>query len=864
MKMKKIIAMISVLTMVLTFIAVPVIAEETTDNSIVTVDYSINKMGKDYVLEPIFKTNTIIEFDYDLSNVTDASTNPINIPIAVKSNGVELCRASIQESSLVFDVENPPKLIGTSMNGDVSGKACGFVGIKGTITLAVDLENKEITAKYTNGDFLKQETLLGTYAFSGEYDGTSGITALNLGASGSPVFSGQARIFSPATDAEFEAYKICASKYNFETGKTNYALRYDNGTDFCRSNAKGRESSVVYDAPSDNCYLKIPAGGTFAIMNGKPNFGYSGKTYVKYKQYIAGDAALIGNSTMTAKHWKANDQRTIAKVQFTGNQVKGVGNSTITYELPESSLKSWVEVMQVYDLEADTATLCIDGVNCGTINNFTDTDILSYVEFTFAENDTYIDDVEIGNFTGTVPEYIKKHYETLNISKGMATQNKKFNDTFTGNTVVEFDYDFSSGDFASGINIPFILLNNESEFARIAVNDVVKEGSDNFYNTRFEVQGNVIQAAAVAQKGKIVLLVDFKNHSVSAKYYGNNFKQEALLGTVSIDETITSLTGFKIGASQTPEMTVAVTAYEVDNFAEFTATKIKYDFETDKYTEGLDTATFDFGKDINKNSGARIGETNTNHYLIIPKAKVFEIKLNDINRGYSGVLYLKHKLYVNGDVPMTSGSYFEPQQYITGSTKEIDSVQFIGNTVRTYVSNDAMVQTQTIPTNLYNNWFEVMNVIDFDNHKVTTYIDGVRYGTLNIDSEMNLFNVIKYEFYENEVYIDDLEIGTFMDDMPVKAVTAKNSLTNKFEAAFSAGSIYDANNLGKSALIVLCTYAGNKLENVAFETVSYPIENKILGILDDGVSNDVKAFIWDGTSGLKPLMNPVVGFKVHR
>lgn len=854
--MKKIISLISALSMIMSLGFTGVHAEE----NIFTDEYTIpNKSNVEKQLSGYdFTKNTVIEADYDFSGAdweTNGLTGGINIPFVLKSDGTEIGRIAINDSgnkSLYrtkieyFDEKGTKKY----------DNYCAGVANKGKMQMLVDFTDKQITVKYYSESF-KTEAMLAKFPFSCDSTGTAidvtkGLTSVQIGASQCPQTNIKLKVFSPEN---FNDYKAAKVKYNFEGGI------FANGADttlldFTRSTNKGANMTVVSDDSGNHC-MRVPANETLTVMAARIGDGFTGRTYVKYKQYMTGNPTNYASNYMMAYHWRDGDQKAISKVGFSGTFIRntaidgGVDKPQISLDRGESLTGKWIDVLQVIDFNEHTATLYIDGIGQSKVNILNTPNILTKVDFKF-ENDVYIDDLEIGDVTSELDSVInnKVFEQIVNVAEKNSAEtpiNSLYN--FTDNTVVDLDYEFTG----KPSNLPFILTNNGTEFARISVFDS-NEKADR--NALYAVKvANTVDASAVAAKGRIRLAIDYTDATVTAMYYGESFKNKTLLGVIPFTKG-NVLTSVKIGASGAPATTVKIRVYEPDNFADYKITSVKYDFETDSYTDKLDENIVDFNKGGGKPANIKITSDNTgNHYVYIPAGtNNFSITPTSIDCGFDGKFIVKHRQYINGSADMENfANGIDVKQYKTGETLTAASIKFNGNDVRFRGAEVSDQKVNVLPQSIHGRWVNFMQVFDIDKHTATLYIDNVNYGTVALADGISMINQVSFFFGENDAFVDDFEVARYSDETAIASIITKDD--NGYHAVMNAGYLDESLNSGKTAFMAFAAYdSEGKLVKVVSDKIAYPANNKKFTISNSVEITSVKTFIWDGEN-LSPLNN---------
>ncbi len=854
--MKKIISLISALSMIMSLGFTGVCADENifADEYVIPNKSNVEKQLSGYD----FTKNTVVEAEYDFSNAdweTNDLSNVINIPFILKSNGTEIGRIAINGAG-------NKSLYGTKIEYfDENGKkdylnSCGSAADKGKMQMLIDFTDKQITVKYYGENF-KTEAMLAKFPFSRDTAGTAldvtgGLTSVQIGASQCPQTNIKLKVFSPDN---FDDYKSSKVKYDFEGGI--FANGVDTDLfDFTRSTNKGANMKIVSDE-SGNHYMSVPANETFTVMAAQIGDGFTGKTYVRYKQYMTGIPTSYSGNYMTAYHWKTGDQRAISKAGFNGTSIRnaaidgGVDKPQISLDTGEVLTGKWIEVLQVIDLNEHTAALYIDGIGQSKVDILETSDILTKVDFKF-ENNVYIDDLEIGDVTSELDSVINnKIFERkINIAaKNSADTSINSLYNFNGNTVVDLDYEFTG----TPSNLPFILMSNGTEFARISVFDSNEKTDENaLYGVKV---ANTVDASAVAAKGRIRLAVDYSDSTVTAMYYGEAFKNRTLLGVIPFEKGNT-LTSVKIGASGAPDTTVKIKVYEPDNFADYKITSAKYDFETDAYTDKLDKNIIDFNKGGSKPENVKIISDNMgNHYVYIPAGtNNFSITPTSINCGFGGRFVVKHRQYINGSADMENySSGIEVKQYKTGETLTAASVKFNGNNIRFRGADVSGQKISKLPQLAYGRWAEFMQVFDIDRHTATLYVDNVNYGTVALSDSISMINQVSFFFAENDVFIDDFEVARYSGETAITSIVTEDE--NGYYAVMNAGYLDESLNDGKTSFMAFAAYdSDGKLVKVVSDTLTYPVNNKKFTIPNSDDIAAVKAFIWDGET-LSPLNN---------
>ncbi|GEM_PF-4222857 len=434
---------------------------------------------------------------------------------------------------------------------------------------------------------------------------------------------------------------------------------------------------------------------------------------------------------------------------------------------------------------------------------------------------------------------------------------------FTQNTVVEIDYDFTETDWAAwndtACNIPFILKSNQQEIGRYSIMDKNKQllgGRVEFFDASGK-KDYQLHTSAVAKKGKIQYLVDFTNKEITVKYFGAEFKEEALLYRFPFSrdsqgkelDASMGLTSVQIGASGCPGGNIKLKVFSVADFGAYQISRSKYNFETEAYQTGIDTEILDF-RTANSNVSIKNDPVNVNNKaLFLPKTTPLQLTVLPINQGYTGKLYVKYRFYIAGDNDVAAANGFQCYEYKTGQTTEVTNLLATNNYALSLRGNDKTQEPVDITGKdiMLNRWNDVVIVYDMDAHTASLYADHIKAaGDIQISDTISFLNRFKIQFNENDVYIDDFEIGNLAEGQIMSAVNIRKA-ENKYAADFKLADISSVTS--NRVLLILAAYdKDNKLlENgISIKTDVFPNINEEL-VLEDLLQDAavIRAFVWD-------------------
>lgn len=373
--------------------------------------------------------------------------------------------------------------------------------------------------------------------------------------------------------------------------------------------------------------------------------------------------------------------------------------------------------------------------------------------------------------------------ETLSMTQGNAVTENIASYGFTGDTVVEIEYDFTNSAVPEDkfINVPFVFKNAEgTEVARLAITGDGDISNTDYLRTRFEYvdengkaynSGDLCSRTGfVEKKGKLTFLFSNTDRKLYAQYKGETLKTDGYMGYAPFTytgnktdgytpvDTATGLGQITIGASASPAGSLKVKAYSAEDAAQYKIPYAKYTYETSRV--GLVHNLFaPSGTEIpmdfkNTAQGVEIKEDSStgNHYLYVPAGKQYELMFAPQNRAiesYSDYTFIKWKQRVASEAPTFSG------------TKSITSGPYPGSiTSLTMTAENKLKFKNTVVTvpSLTDDWVEIMQVYNPKKGNVSLYVNNDKYATESYNVQG--LNTMIFNF-DNDMYIDDLEMGAY-------------------------------------------------------------------------------------------------------
>lgn len=860
--MKKLISLLSALAICAGMAVCPAYAEESGADGVFekSIETASGNAVTEYLSEYGFTGETVAEIEYDFSDSTVPEGKTINVPFVFKTgNGTEAARLSITGDG---DISNVNYLRTRFEYTDEKGKAynsgdlwsrTGFVEKKGKLRFLFSNTDRKLYAQYS-GETLKTDGYMGYAPFTyvsadGAYtpvDTASGLTQLTIGASGAPALKLNVKIYSVKDSS---GYKIPYTKYNYETNYTGAVggLFAPSGIeipmDFKNTNVS--DVTVEKAADSDNHYIKIPAGKQYELMFA-PQFrtveGYSDYTYIKYKQYIASENPVFGTNSVTMGAYPG---LTLALTMLTKTSIKL--DNTIA-AVPDMTNR-WVEIMQVYDSSKKTAALYVDGEKYASVNK--DLSGLNTMIFKF-DNDTYIDDLEMGAYTPTVADRTYKSSFTVNNG---GVDNDMSGYDFGKQMIIEAAYDFSSKDNVTVINLPIVMKDSSnSEVGRFTIQDNTSD-DNGYYRTGFlnSTQDLKYIGGLVGKSGTIKILADREAEKFFVKYTGTGLKTEQYMGSGNLISGAGEIAKLTVGAGQTPAGTsISLKVYPADSAAVSEFKKFKTEFKYDGVTvDTINNSYLDF-----KASDA--GITVKDGAVNIPKSKRFSLMLTPQFQGMEGKLVVKYRLKnANADESFSNNTVFVTNYGdTTGATRtktEENRVAFVDLTDSANVSQNT--KYAVMPYGLSGEWREFKQVIDLVNHTADLYADGWYCARASLNADTSYINNLTFKFDDCDVMIDDIVVEAYTDEA-VKN-TSKLYIGQLENGDYSVYASYaDVNAADSDTMsVIAASYDSNgKLIDVRMN----PITNFATESVSISGSNasKLKGFLWkDGV--LTPLCTSI-------
>lgn len=870
--MKKAISLITAMLMMLAFAVSPAYAaDETVEKSFTTTA----KQAYDFSDFGDLSGDTVVEVDYDFTetNFSDFDeTAGINIPFVFKNEkGEETSRFSIFGDTVgtaktkkylrtEFEFVNPytkPENPEETHNISSLFARNGFVEEKGKLIFLFSKTDKKLYVHY-KGENIKTEAFMGycpfTYIITKTTDDETQETTttytqreaeklgtLTIGASACPEVKISLKAYKPDNAEE---YKIPHTKYtydsDFEGPVANMfgASGYDVPIDFKNTNTA---YITIEKGTNGNGYIKIPAGKQYSLMfvpQGQGMEQYADYTYIKYKQYIANDNPnFTGTNTTSVSKYIGADAALAIKSK---TSLKFV-NQEIT--VPDMTGK-WTEIMRVFDKSKKTVALYVDGEKYTTQKYSGEG--LDYMLFMF-DTDMYIDDLEMGKYIPTLADNTFKESFTVATTK---TENKDISGYNLGNKfIVDIDYDLSDSSVTtgamSGLNIPFALMNGNTEAARYSIQDSA-ESTSQYFSTNFNQGGTgavKTLGGLVGRTGNIKMLVKLDAQKFSVKYTGTGYKTEQYMGTMPFENMIEGITGVKIGAGGNPGVKINLKVYPADDAAVTAFEQYKTVYTYDEAPK-INAGYLDFKASDN-------GITIENGAVKIPQGKAYNLMLTPQEKGYTGKFTVKYKVKNIGENAFSNNRVFVTNYGGTCATGT--SIYQAARSINLWkagsswsaVSGDPV--TFETPYALTNDWIEFKQVIDLNKHTVDLYMDGWHCATVTIDSSLAYINCLRFTFSDTDVYIDDVVVENYTDDT-VKN-TAKLNIETLTNGDYKVRASYVDVNSTKGAMLVTATYnAQNKLVQIT----KVDMADKDAATISGKDITKVKAFLWEDGS-IRPL-----------
>lgn len=905
--MKKLISLISALAIAASLVC-PAYAAETEESGIYSQESTTTiATAKDFDLSSYsFIGDTMVEVEYDFSNSPMYKTTPateeggtetttdldLNIPFVFKSKGAEVVRFSIigdgtaaKNVSLHRTKFGYCKENGSDIGNTLENRS-GFVARKGKLTFLFSQTDKRLYAQYT-GDGIKTAGYMGWAPFTyvgtkdeetetttySQIDTTAGLTQLTVGASNAPAVDLKIKAYSVSAE-EAAAIKKPYAKYTYESDYTGAvsnlyaASSIEQPMDF----KVNTSVSIEKDAESDNHYAKVSSAGEYKVMLAPQYRGiedYTDYTFIKYKQYIPeGTTTFSGNNAVTSGKYGA------LPVSLAITATNKLKFKNTEYTLPESMVGKWTEIMFVYCPSAGTVSMYADGKRYATESYGSNTvDEINTISFKF-DNDTYIDDLEMGEY---IPTLADKTFETtLTWTAGGGKDVNIPAASQADQMIIEAEYNFVDKT-VSNLNIPVALRNGSSELGRYSIQQKTTTGtiSDEYFESTFNQSNNMDgRGGLVGRKGTVKILADTVAGKFWVKYVDGNtngLKTEQYMGCGALDlEKGTAINLLNVGAGGTPVgTTIALKVYPADEAAvtEFKKFKTAYKYDSN-FT--INNGYLDFKASTDTTITVKDGMVN------VPAGKDFSLMLTPQFQGYEGKFTVSYKLKnANADGTVVGNVFTTNYGETNGATRaqvtQTNTVAFAGllDGSSVFGSNNTSggVLSSQMPYTLSDNeWHEYKQTIDLVNHTADYYVDGWYCGTRTLNEATKYVNQLKFTFSGYDVQIDDITVENYTDDSvknTAKLYVADEKVTiNEVEYTNYRvwASYVDVNAADDAAMSVFAaSYLDGKLVNISVPTATMgeltnrSTKNAVVSGTD---VDEVRGFLWRN-SDLKPLTDLV-------
>lgn len=906
--MKKLISLISALAIAASLVC-PAYAAETEESGIYSQEFTTTiATAKDFDLSQYnFTGDTVVEVEYDFSNSPMYKTTPateeggtettadlnLNIPFVFKTGNNEVIRFSINGDGTAaknvklhrtkFDYIDSD---GTNyVSGSTLSTRSGFVARKGKLTFLFSQTDKRLYAQYT-GDGIKTAGYMGWAPFTyvetkdeetetttySQIDTTAGLTKLTVGASGAPVVDLKIKAYS-VSEAEAAAIKKPYAKYTYESDYTGAVsgLYAASGIEQPMDFKVNTGVSIEKDTESDNHYAKVSSTGEYKVMLAPQYRGiedYTDYTFIKYKQYIpVWTTTTAGTKKVQTGAYEANSKTELSITA--ADTLKFKGN---TYTLPESMVGKWTEIMFVYCPSAGTVSMYADGKRYATETYSIDN--LNTIFFMF-DNDTYIDDLEMGEY---IPTLADKTFETtLTWTAGGGKDVNIPAASQAAQMIIEAEYNFVDKT-VSNLNIPFALRNGSSELGRYSIQQKTTTGtiSGEYFESTFNQSNDMDgRGGLVGRKGTVKILADTVAGKFWVKYVDGNtngLKTEQYMGCGALDlKKGTAINLLNVGASGTPVgTTIALKVYPADEAAvtEFKKFKTAYKYDSELTVNG---SYLDFKGTSNGN-----GITVADGVVNVPQDKTFSLMLTPQLQGYEGKFTVSYKLKnANADGTVVGNVFATNYGETNGATRaqvtQTNTVAFAGLSDGSSVfggnNTSGGVLSSQMPYTLSDNaWHEYKQTIDLVNHTADYYVDGWYCGTRTLNEATKYVNQLKFVFSGCDVQIDNITVENYTDDSvknTAKLYVADEKVTiNEVEYTNYRvwASYVDVNAAADAAMSVFAaSYLNGKLVNISVPTATMgeltnrSTKNAVVSGTD---VDEVRGFLWRN-SDLKPLTDLV-------
>lgn len=363
----------------------------------------------------------------------------------------------------------------------------------------------------------------------------------------------------------------------------------------------------------------------------------------------------------------------------------------------------------------------------------------------------------------------------------------------TDNAVIQFDYEYLNP-FTTGF-LSYNLIGNSGEVFRTTLNGKTTGVETTIYSKKSDLSSNYSSEIIYSTKGTIIVAVDLERQMVMIKHIDGVTKKVVMLTNDYLwGQNVTSINGFKIGASQNPGIKITnFRAFVPENFEEYYSFKKVYDFE--EVTAGTTINSHDYtGSDATVIADP---ENADNNIVEVTNSKLLQLRPTKKEFGLNGNVYLKTRVkytdtastrtpnvsqfggyspsYVSENATYQSVYYYILETIATGDQFQVKNPKDSNVAAKTGIRKAGV-------------WYNLEYYFNTDTDKMSMYVDGREIATDFSYVPSEFINNLQFKLGDGAsttYYVDDVEIGMYKPFSGISAddvdINSDNTITNLWE-----------------------------------------------------------------------------------